>query len=78
MSVARLRCARRSRDFAHDYRATGRFGACLDRLKADLADPAGDRVVEALRIAREVGGGDLGRMLRTLSQLPARRRPDES
>jgi len=53
--------------FAQDYRATGRFGSCLDRLKADLADPAGDRVVEALRIAREVGGGDLGRMLRTLS-----------
>lgn len=54
--------------FAQDYRATGRFGACLDRLKHELADPAGDRVVEALRIAREVGGGDLGRMLRTLSR----------
>ncbi len=27
----------------------------------------GDRVIEALRIAREVGGGDLGRMLRSLS-----------
>jgi tight adherence protein B len=36
-------------------------------LKARLADPVGDRVVEALRIAREVGGGDLGRMLRSLS-----------
>lgn len=54
--------------FAQDYRASGRFGASLDRLKAELADPAGDRVVEALRIAREVGGGDLGRMLRTLAR----------
>lgn len=35
--------------------------------KTRLADPVGDRVVEALRIARDVGGGDLWRMLRTLS-----------
>jgi len=55
------------RSFGADYLATGRFGDCLDRLKGTLADPVGDRVVEALRIAREVGGGDLGRMLRSLS-----------
>ncbi len=54
--------------FAEEYRATGRFGPSLDLLKADLADPVGDRVVESLRIAREVGGSDLGRLLRTLSQ----------
>lgn len=53
--------------FAEDYRATGRFSDCLDRLKATLADPVGDRIVEALRMAREVGGSDLGRLLRTLS-----------
>lgn len=53
--------------FAADYRASGRFGDCLDRLKAALADPVGDRVVESLRLAREVGGSDLGRLLRTLS-----------
>ncbi len=53
--------------FAADYRATGRFSECLDRLKAQLADPVGDRVVESLRMAREVGGTDLGRLLRTLS-----------
>jgi tight adherence protein B len=53
--------------FALDYQVTGRFGECLDRLKVDLADPVGDRVVESLRIAREVGGGDLGRLLRNLS-----------
>lgn len=53
--------------FGSDYQATGRFGDCLDRLKLRLADPVGDRVVETLRVAREVGGGELGRMLRTLS-----------
>jgi tight adherence protein B len=53
--------------FAADYRATGKFSDCLDRLKADLADPVGDRVCEALRLARDVGGTDLGRLLRTLS-----------
>jgi tight adherence protein B len=54
--------------FAEDYRATGRFGDCLDRLKSALADPVADRIVESLRVAREVGGTDLGRLLRTLSQ----------
>ena len=53
--------------FAAEYRSSGRFGACLDRLKDDLADPVGDRIVETLRVAREVGGSDLGRVLRTLS-----------
>lgn len=53
--------------FALDYQVTGRFGDCLDRLKARLADPVGDRVVEGLRVAREVGGGQLGRLLRNLS-----------
>jgi tight adherence protein B len=53
--------------FGEDYRASGRFGESLDRLKAMLADPVGDRVVESLRLAREVGGADLGRLLRTLS-----------
>lgn len=54
-------------EFAVDYQVTGRFTECLDRLKARLADPVGDRVVEGLRIAREVGGGELGRLLRSLS-----------
>ncbi len=55
------------RTFATDYQLTGRFGECLDRLKDRLADPVGDRVVEGLRIAREVGGGELGALLRNLS-----------
>ena len=54
--------------FARDFAASGRFGECLDRLKDRLADPVGDRIVEALRLAREVGGSDLGRLLRNLSQ----------
>lgn len=53
--------------FGRDYQSTGRFDTALDRLKVRLADPTGDRVVEALRLARDVGGGDLGRMLRALS-----------
>jgi tight adherence protein B len=53
--------------FAEDYQAIGRFADCLDRLKSSLADPTGDRIVESLRLAREVGGTDLGRLLRTLS-----------
>jgi tight adherence protein B len=55
------------RSFADDYRLTGRFHDSLDRLKDRLSDPVGDRLVESLRIAREVGGTDLGHLLRTLS-----------
>lgn len=54
--------------FADDYRATGRFGDCIDRLKTSLADPVADRIIESLRVAREVGGSDLGRLMRTLAQ----------
>ncbi len=53
--------------FGADYRSSGRFGSALDRLKDDLADPVGDRIAETLRVAREVGGTDLGRVLRTLA-----------
>lgn len=53
--------------FGEDYRATGRFDECLNRLKDSMSDPVGDRIVESLRLAREVGGSDLGRLLRTLS-----------
>lgn len=53
--------------FGEDYRATGRFTESVDRLKAGLADPVADRIIESLRMAREVGGSDLGRLLRTLS-----------
>ncbi|MEV7661037.1 type II secretion system F family protein [Paenarthrobacter sp. NPDC089316] len=54
-------------DFGADYRSGGHFEAALNRLKDRLADPVADRIVEALRMTREVGGSDLGRMLSTLS-----------
>lgn len=53
--------------FAADHRASGRFDESLDDLKARLADPVADRLVESLRITRQVGGTDLGRLLRTLA-----------
>ncbi|MTD13281.1 type II secretion system protein F [Nakamurella sp. YIM 132087] len=55
------------RRFGSDYRTSGKFDDSLNRLKAALADPVGDRVCESLRVAREVGGTDLGRLLLTLS-----------
>lgn len=53
--------------FARDLRATGRFESSIDRLKATLADPTADRVVEALKMARQVGGTELTGVLRALS-----------
>lgn len=53
--------------FARDVRATGRFDTSLDRLKATLADPVADRIVETLRMARQVGGTDVAGVLRALS-----------
>jgi tight adherence protein B len=55
--------------FAASFRVTGRFNECLDLLRNDLADPVADRVCETLRVAREVGGTDLGTVLRTQSEL---------
>jgi tight adherence protein B len=55
--------------FGAAYRASGRFAQCIDALKEDLADPVGDRICETLRVARDVGGSDLGTVLRTLSEL---------
>ncbi|MDO4258318.1 MAG: type II secretion system F family protein [Actinomycetaceae bacterium] len=55
--------------FAVDYRAEGRFGPAIDRLKERCADPVADRIVEALRLARDVGGSDLTLILRDLALL---------
>jgi tight adherence protein B len=54
--------------FAGDYRTSGSFSTSIERLSARLADPVADRVVEALLLAREVGGTDVGRLLRSLGQ----------
>jgi tight adherence protein B len=56
------------RDFGADYRSGGQFDPALNRLKGRLADPVADRIVEALRLTREVGGSDLGRLLGTLGE----------
>ena len=53
--------------FSRDYRASGEFVPSLNRLKEYLSDPVADTIIEALKIAREVGGSDLGKLLGTLS-----------
>lgn len=52
--------------FAARYRSTGDFGGSLDEVKAGLADPVADRLLEALRLAREIGGSELTTVLRSL------------
>lgn len=53
--------------FAREYRSSGNFVASVERFKAHSADPVADRVAEALILTRQVGGTDLGTMLRTLA-----------
>ena len=45
----------------------GGLAAEADELKDRLSDPVGDRLVGSLRIEREVGDADLGRLLSTVS-----------
>jgi len=53
--------------FEQDYSATGNFGMSLDVLKARLADPVADRILETLRMSREIGGSELTTVLRNLA-----------
>jgi tight adherence protein B len=53
--------------FEADYRRNGNFSLCIDRLKVALADPTADRILETLRMAREVGGSDVTAVLRGLA-----------
>ncbi|MGX5697842.1 type II secretion system F family protein [Agromyces soli] len=53
--------------FAADLRRGAGFQSGLDALKQRLADPTADRIVETLRMAREVGGTELPVVLRSLS-----------
>jgi tight adherence protein B len=54
-------------EFDRDYQSTANFSYCLDRLKQRLADPIADRILETLRMSREVGGTELTTVLRSLS-----------
>ncbi|MFD4420899.1 type II secretion system F family protein [Agromyces sp. NPDC058484] len=54
-------------EFDADYRRNGNFSLCVDRLKVALADPIADRILETLRMAREVGGSDVTAVLRGLA-----------
>jgi tight adherence protein B len=53
--------------FADDMAASGHFDSSALRLKAALADPVADRIIETLRMARHVGGTELTSVLRALS-----------
>ncbi|WP_430645610.1 type II secretion system F family protein [Agromyces sp. GXS1127] len=53
--------------FDDEFRRTGDFGSAVDSLKDRLADPVADRILETLRMAREVGGTDLTAVLRGLA-----------
>ncbi|MFT4235696.1 MAG: type II secretion system F family protein [Microbacterium sp.] len=53
--------------FERDMTASGHFDSASDRLKSALADPMADRIVETLRMARQVGGTELTPVLRALS-----------
>ncbi|WBU38195.1 type II secretion system F family protein [Homoserinibacter sp. YIM 151385] len=55
------------REFAREVQRTGDIGLAFDGVKARLADPVADRIVEALRMAREVGGAELTGVLRALA-----------
>lgn len=54
--------------FARDMSASGHFDSSAERLKANLADPVADRILETLRMARQVGGTELTAVLRSLGE----------
>ena len=54
-------------EFEQQYRATGNFAVCIGQLKDTLADPVADRILETLRMSREVGGSELTTVLRNLA-----------
>jgi len=53
--------------FEREYQATGNFALCIDGLKSRLADPIADRILETLRMSREVGVNELTTVLRNLA-----------
>ncbi len=54
-------------EFRRDFHTSASFAGALDRLKDTLGDPVADRIIETLKMARDVGGTELPGVLRTLS-----------
>lgn len=54
-------------EFAADFRSSGRFDDSLERLQSRLYDPTADRVLEIVRLSRQLGGTEMGNILRDLS-----------
>lgn len=52
--------------YTRQYRLTGSFRVALDELKERLADPTADRILETLRMSRDVGGSELSTVLKSL------------
>lgn len=56
------------RMFTRDFRASGQLDSSLTTMKSRLSDPTADRVIEALRLTKTVGGSELGTLLETLNR----------
>lgn len=56
------------RSVVSDHRVTGDLVGALERMGSRVADPIADRIVRTLILAHRVGGRELGRVLRTLSE----------
>ncbi|MBX3194574.1 MAG: type II secretion system F family protein [Microbacteriaceae bacterium] len=54
-------------DLGRAVESTGLLDPAFDDLKRRLGDPVADRIVETLRLAREVGGTELPSVLRALA-----------
>ena len=57
-----------ARTFGDRTLVSGNVTECLRELKAEWADPSGDRIIEALRVTRDVGGTRLTSVLREVSR----------
>jgi tight adherence protein B len=52
--------------FAQDYKVSGNFELAAMDLKARWANPNGDRIIETLRLGRELGGTEITTVLASL------------
>lgn len=52
----------------NEYGATGNFASAVANAKCALADPKADRILETVQLARSLGGSELIKVLRNLSE----------